>query len=192
MEILSFLEPHVRERASSLLCPYHSQATSVPLSTSPGTHLDAEAVTLYLTEVLPSTQTCSPLAESAPDSLFLAPAVFQEPSPPTSMASPAPPFTSIPGSRQPKKRQRDEFDNKILQVLEQPTDKRELLLLGLAPRIRNLPPEKIRVFTESFCLVCTVMIVYSCSLSLFLQFLIVISLLKDLSIFLIYEVDYNR
>uniref|UniRef100_A0A3B3RYR3 BESS domain-containing protein n=1 Tax=Paramormyrops kingsleyae TaxID=1676925 RepID=A0A3B3RYR3_9TELE len=148
--IMSFLEPYVRERAtssnmspSSQNRPSSPQATSAPLpASSSGTPSD-ETFSLYLTEVIPTTQTTSsPLAELAPEPLFLAPAVSQEPGPSTctSRASPAP--CTRQGSRQGMKRQREELENKILKVLEQSTDEDELFLLSIAPRLRNLPPER--------------------------------------------------
>uniref|UniRef100_A0A3B3QW86 MADF domain-containing protein n=1 Tax=Paramormyrops kingsleyae TaxID=1676925 RepID=A0A3B3QW86_9TELE len=90
--IMSFLEPYVRERAtssnmspSSQNRPSSPQATSVPLpASSSGTPSD-ETFSLYLTEVIPTTQT-----------------------------------TSTSGR----------------------VDEEELFLLSLAPRLRNLPPER--------------------------------------------------
>nr|XP_023692912.1 uncharacterized protein LOC111856863 [Paramormyrops kingsleyae] len=154
--IMSFLEPYVRERATSSNMsppsesrPSSPQATSAPLpASSDGTPSD-EPFSLYLTEVLPTTQTTSsPLAELAPEPLFLAPAASQKPgpSPCTPRASTAP---SILGSRQRMKRKRDEFEDKLLKAIEQPTDEDELFLLSLAPRLRNLPKRDLDVLKST-------------------------------------------
>ncbi|KAK7151660.1 hypothetical protein R3I94_008109 [Phoxinus phoxinus] len=169
--IMSFLEPHVKERATSsnmtqsleerFTCSQVTASPLAPQSSPPGTSPPGtpppgdltETLTLYLTGVSPSTlSTPAVMAVESSETLSDPPDVsWGPPSTSAPHASHVPAAPSTPratpapqGSTRNKKRkgQNDEFENQLMNVLNQSADEEELFLLSLAPHLRNLSLEK--------------------------------------------------